>query len=183
MEIYTLVSLCIGIFGATYAALNAIRIHFELSINDYCKNSIEKLGAVQKIKGDTRKGTKNCVKHHNSTLRWKRAWLISHLVPAVVFFASMAFIAIWVLWGWDEIISKHDDPEKLKTLYTTFPWSYFRKGFFWMGVIDLCAVITAFFAWFLCRYYSGRVGELHESFLEEDGLQDPNSQAPANGAP
>jgi hypothetical protein len=172
MEIYTLVSLCIGIFGASYAALNAMRTHLDPLVSGYCTKAAERLEEVKMKHGDAHKGTLNCKKHHYGTKFWRGIWTTAHIIPAAVFFIAMLVIAPAVLWNWDDIIAKHDNAEALKELFGKAPWSYFYTGFLWMCVLDLLAVIGAVFAWWRCRCSLSRVGELGESLTAPE-LTDP----------
>lgn len=175
MEIYTLVSLCIGIFGASYAALNALRTQVEGKVMEYCQKATTKVEELKKLEAARKKadeegagegiGTSFCEKHCNKTLGWKRVWVTAHIVPASVFFLFMCFMAVWIYGRWDEIMMRHDD-ESLKALMAQAPWAYFQTAFLVMCLIDLTAVLAAFAAWGFCMYFSGRVGELHVSLMQ-----------------
>lgn len=174
MEIYTLVSLSIGIFGACYAALNAMRTHLDGSITQYYSRSEQKLAAVKDL-GKEAWGAIYCSKHHWWTKLCRNIWIVAHFIPAGVFFLFMVFIGFWVNLCWEDVISKHDDLISQSELHLKAPWSYFRSAFFWMCVLDLVAILSAILAWFFCRHFSGRIGEIHNSITANSPVKDPSS--------
>ncbi|HBJ82630.1 MAG TPA: hypothetical protein DDZ88_01890 [Verrucomicrobiales bacterium] len=171
MEIYTLVSLSIGIFGASYAALNALRINLEVDLREVCNISREKLQAVQKINGTSHKRSGHCATHHANIVWWRKIWDRAQMIPAAIFFVFMFFIAGWVLWSWEEVTKQHQAADLL-LLQGKWPWTWFRGSLCIMALIDLTVVFLSLLALIKCRTNGKSIAEHHDT-LEVPEFQDP----------
>lgn len=182
MEIHTLVSLTIGIFGASYAALNALRMHADPKVVEACKLATEKLKKVAELPGGTQKKRyANCEKHCNRAQQWKGIWDFAHVVPAALFFIAMALVVTCVWRNWDIVAISHA-PTQLQDLHKTEPWCHFKTGFIVMCSLDLSALIFAFCAWGIVTYSSARVGEIHEAD-EDVPVTDPGNNRMPSSSP
>ena len=177
MELYTLVSLIIGIFGATYAALNALRVNFEGDIKNAVQNADSKLEAIVLIRGDNNRSTAHCRKHRGKILSSGSMWTIANALPAITFFLAVLFIGSWVLYDWDIVTIQHSDPTHLHALRGTTPWCWFRCGLTILGILDILCVGVAIWAWIRCKTANGSLLE-HFEGLEpkaEAGLENPKT--------
>src|SRR5438067_1579705 len=135
MELYTLVSLALGIFGGTYAALSALRTHFESSIKSAhgsCDNQLSKLIATNAKGG---KIAKHCRRQRNSICRAKFIWDWSHTLPAVLFALFIFAVFGGVLYHWDQIDAQHSatGTATLTALKGLFPWKHVHLALWVLG--------------------------------------------------
>jgi len=121
MELYTLISLMLGVSGGTYAALNALRTNFEGTLTDgnsTCEEHLKKVGEKH-----SESGVVFC-ESRKKKVRIKRAylaWRICQVIPAAVFAISIFFIWGCALKDWDVLCIVNPSA-------TTFPITVFSNN-------------------------------------------------------
>jgi hypothetical protein len=160
MPIYTLVSLLLGIVGATYAASNAIRIHFD----DVIKKAVDgssnkKVGqySVNDATLPTVRTTQNWIKF------WSWVWLGSNIAPALLL-NLFVYVIVWnTVWQWDVVVV--NDPLKLSGT----PWCY-AKTFVIIGAgTSLLSILSSFLSIWKTKLNSNAL----ESLLVAGGIKPP----------
>jgi hypothetical protein len=156
----------LGVSGGTYAALNALRIHFEGTLNDShsnCKAQLEKIsekhaaGSTILIYCNRRKTIIRCTYF---------VWRICHVIPAVVFSIFIFFIWVGALKDWAAISASHADPASSQAWQQFFPWKYSYSFLFWLGITGFSCTGIAMLAWGVC-YLSRKGLKLHHAGVVE----------------
>ena len=173
MELYTIVSLIIGIFGATYAALNALRSYYEPKINKAKETSLEVVTRLTETLGAAHKRTGHCQKHSNTINRWQTCWRWAHALPTLGFALFILFIGIWTLISWSDVTVQHLGAD-LAAKMQQFPWSWMRGG--------LCAYLTGNTVAFIVAVIAYSKCSTSEVMLSEhDEDKDKKRFSPPNG--
>ncbi len=175
MQIYTLVSLIIGIFGATYAALNALKTNLEGKVKNADETAEERAQAYKGVRGPDNKGTIHCENHCKVIKRWYRCWKWCHTLPAFLFFGLIVFVAFFVLAEWHQLTAQMADA-KLNEFRAEFPWNSMRGLLTFMFTTDMLCVGFAIVARHKCLSADSSLQELHDS------AQPPKFEAPTGPA-
>jgi hypothetical protein len=176
VELYTLISLVLGVSGGTYAALTALRTHFEGSIHDGNKNCNNQLLKVKEkhgvgiISGE-------CEKKRDSIKLMYNIWRICHVIPAIVFFFLIFIVLYGALRDWIPMNTPHVEgaiPTDYKQL---FPW----KCSYWflvsLGAIDIACVAGAFSAWGRCYFSKKGLQLQHDGVIELEKAEAQKKEA------
>ncbi|MCX6967650.1 MAG: hypothetical protein NTZ46_07690 [Verrucomicrobia bacterium] len=161
----------IGIFGATYAALNALRTHLEPPIQQAYSTADERAEAFIKLKGEANGATGHCKKHQKNIKFWRSIWLWANAIPAVIFFTIIALLTGWVLYEWDSVTIQHSGAD-LTAMKLTAPWCWFRPVLTKMACANLGCVAIAIFSWTRCSASSNGLQQLRDS-VSAEGLENP----------
>ena len=173
MQLYTLVSLIIGIFGSTYAALNALRTNLEGKVKKAAETSHSRAKAFEDVCGTENPGTKHCKNHCKSIATWHLVWTWSHAIPAILFFVAIALLAPWVLWDWEKVTTQFD-PQNIKAAWATFPWNWMRSSITTMFLADVSCLALAMLARSRCLDADTSLQELSDS-APRPALENPAS--------
>ena len=173
MELYTLISLVVGIFGATYASLNSLRINLEAPIKEAADNAQKKLDAIISVWGKESGCANICMAHTKNILRWKKVWVWANAVPAILFSLIIGFIVVWVLIDWNDVTVQHGNPTQLATVESVLPWCGFRSILAVMALADLLCVAAGILAWFRCKSANSSLSEHHVSLEDLPTFQSP----------
>jgi hypothetical protein len=124
MKIYTLVSLLLGVIGATYASSNAFRTQYDERIKKALENS------KNVNLGEYTINNKTLPKVHCAQkwiCIWYNFWIGIHLIPAVLLNVLVIFIVGDALLQWKDVTNDTMD-------LTGFPWCYSRAiiGIAWL---------------------------------------------------
>jgi hypothetical protein len=169
MELYTLISRAIGIFGATYAALNALRTNVEPHLKTAADTADNRLTAITKVVGaeqpEMAPSKAHCKSIKDANFRWKWA----NIIPAILFFLFIYMVGFSVLVAWGDVVVKHDDTS-LAALYLKCPWCYFRPALWILAVTDFVCVVVAFCAWLKCHSADRSLQE-HFNLMKSKGLE------------
>jgi hypothetical protein len=177
MELYTLVSLIIGIFGGTYAALNAARTHFEGDLKKAYEESDGKIKAIEQVRGTNNKASVHVQRHKDRICNAWATWQWMNIIPGICFFLAVYAVVIWVLLDWPDITRQHTQPGELALLHAKFPWNSFRLIIGGLGTINLGCVAVAFFARSTCR----KASEALQEHVDSTAMEPPKLSPPANG--
>src|SRR5256885_9033276 len=100
MELYTLVSLSLAVFGGTYAALSALRTHFEKPVREARSNCDGQLAKIENFYPEG-KMRQVCKKKQKSICRAEIAWNLANTIPAILFAVFIFLVMAGVLYHWD----------------------------------------------------------------------------------
>lgn len=151
MELFTLVSLLLGICTAGNAALGAFRANFDESVKDARRTLAdrEKRARIhfEKHKGEDgvpHPDAAHCVTFAKKIRWWSNCWYICHVIPMFVFLLYLTALILWVLWDWENIIRLHK-PEEAQAYADVY-----RKKL-WYALALLCglnltSIVSAFFS-------------------------------------
>src|SRR5437868_14791359 len=111
MELYTLVSLLIGVFGGTFAALNALRTLLDADFQKISATAKEKAEAQMEISGLGHAANTDCESYKNSVTLCSRVWRYVSVVQVGFFTLVIYVVAFFARAHWDDISKHHSDKE------------------------------------------------------------------------
>ncbi len=141
MTLLNVTALMLGIFGAAYTALNALRTYFDSNIKaavDNAKDCVDVVG--EKLK--TGPSLDVAVAFQSRIGAARRVWLWAHIIPIIIFTLFVIGLTVEVLLKWNEVVTPQGPP--------AWPWCYW--AIMGMGVVDLACLLVAVLALLFLRY-------------------------------
>lgn len=168
MKLYTLISLALGIFGGTYAALAALRTYFEGWIKE-CRDTAElHARKISEHYGEEKDSTKGCKRTRWWIFFSRKLWLWSNAIPIFIFTLFVFLVAIWVLKDWGEICNQKEGDS---IDYTHQPWTCFYFGLLYLVIISAICLVGAIVSLIICYFSSRFLREKHQMVLDEENKQ------------
>ena len=180
MKLYTLISLALGIFGGTYAALAALRAYFDGWIKERRDTAEIHVRKISEHYGKDKKSTKGC----ESNQWWigfsRKCWLWANAIPIFIFSIFVFFVAIWVLVDWAAICNQKDGDS---IDYSHPPWTWFYFGLLYLVIISGICLISAVAALVVCHCISRVLRGKHEMVLDEENKKIAPPSPPSPPSP
>jgi hypothetical protein len=109
MELYTLISLVLGVSGGTYAALTAFRNQFDPTFIDGLANRENHLSKVKERHPIDGIVFNTCQNKRNHIGYAHNFWRICHVVPALAFIIFIFIVFFSALTDWGQIDMQHSN--------------------------------------------------------------------------
>jgi len=168
MKLYTLISIALGVFGGTYAALAALRTHFEWLIKSTAEEAETHLRKISDHYGK-QSNTTRCARGRKKWIgRSSALWNVCNTVPAILFAILVFCVAIWVLLNWDTMCAQNDGEaiDRSKS-----PWPQCHTGLLYLVVVDLGCFLGAAIAWCTCKLTGRVLRQQYDAALEDEKNQ------------
>lgn len=165
MKLYTLISIALGVFGGTYAAMAALRTRFEALIK-----KTEDEGAIHLKKIIEHYGEKtSTVKSADGHLAWicksSKLWNRCNTVPTLLFAVLVFTVAFWVIIEWNFLCANAGEIDLSKCPFTQ---SCFYFGMLTLISVDALCFIGAAIAWGICKTHGKTLHQQYNTALEDE---------------
>lgn len=160
MELFTLVGLMLAIFGGTYAAIAAMRSHLDTRVETAYRVLKKQITELRRL--DQEAAIQEGERHAHCIRKWRRIWIVSHLIPIIFFLIFSMVFAVISYFEWDNM------PEKSS-------WPCCKYIVLAGSIVNLSCVIFAMIAFLVVRAGSRNMDGHMRTALgsEADNLIDP----------
>jgi hypothetical protein len=168
MKLYTIISIALSLFGATYAAMAALRTRFEKLITTAEEDGQIHLKKIIEHYGKTKTTADSADKHLRWICRASKLWNRCNTVPTIMFAFFVFVLAFWFIIRWNYLAANAVDLD-LSNCPITETCFYF--GLLVLVVVDAFCFIGAACAWGICRLNSRILRQQYDTALEDEEIK------------
>jgi len=170
MPLFTLVSLVLALFGATYTAIAAVYRAFEDSFKKTLADAEVGIQVVHNSCPEDTKTHKHSKRLHVAMCVLRRLWTYVRAVPAIIFVVVAYYIAGCAVFDWKDMSANTPNP-------ADFPWWTFPHMFKWMFWTHLASLLASLLIYASCRFLGHMLKTRSETL--RDGQADKLARPPS----